>query len=84
MRLCYATLGAEQNSFAKAKEALQNSSLQMHFDDEEEVVLACDASSYGLTAVLLHKTENSDHQIASTSRYLTKAKKTTVTSKKRH
>ena len=37
-----------------AKEALQADSLLVHFDPMKPLVLACDASDYGIGAVLSH------------------------------
>lgn len=65
----------QKEAFVKIKETLQNSSLLMHFDSEKEVVLACDASPYGLGAVLSHVTPDGDRPVAFASRSLTRAEK---------
>ena len=68
--------GAHQKeAFKKVKEILKNSSLLMHFDINKEVILACDASPYGLGAVLSHQTKDGDRPIAFASRSLTNAEK---------
>ncbi|KAG8194442.1 hypothetical protein JTE90_011051 [Oedothorax gibbosus] len=50
----------------------RSSSLLVHFDNNKEVELACDASPYGLGAVISHKTAEGDRPIAFASRSLTK------------
>ena len=53
------TWGKEQQlAFDKAKAQLTSSCLLMHFDPEKEVILPCDASPYGVGAVLSHQTED--------------------------
>ena len=44
----------QQEAFQAAKEALQKDSFLNHFDPAKRLVLACDASNYGLGAVLSH------------------------------
>ncbi|XP_054723056.1 uncharacterized protein K02A2.6-like [Uloborus diversus] len=65
----------QKEAFTKVKETLRSSSLLMHFDNAKEVVLACDASPYGLGAVLSHETKDGDRPIAFASRSLTKAER---------
>jgi len=45
---------AEKKAFAASKELLLSSDLLVHFDPKLEIVLVCDASSYGFGAVLAH------------------------------
>ena len=45
----------EQESFQQSKNLLLSSKVLVHFDPKLPVVLACDASSYGVGAVLAHK-----------------------------
>ena len=45
----------EQESFQQSKNLLLSSNVLVHFDPKLPVVLACDALSYGVGAVLAHK-----------------------------
>ena len=66
--------GQEQDrAFSKAKEALQQDSLLVHFDPSKPLILACDASPYGVGAVL--SGDGTERPIAYASRTLTDAEK---------
>ena len=69
--------GIEQiKAFQDAKNALQDNTLLVHYDSSKQLVLACDASPYGLGAVLSHIIENDiEKPIAYASRTLTTAEK---------
>ena len=54
----WAWLEQQQSAFEEAKELLQSTDLLVHFDPEKELVLATDASDYGVGAVLSHKMKN--------------------------
>ena len=45
----------EEDSFREAKELLISTKLLVHFDPDKELILTCDASPYGVGAVLAHK-----------------------------
>ena len=66
----------QQKSFEEAKSLLTSSSLLVHFDPDRSLVLSCDASPYGVGAVLSHSLEDgSDQPIAYASRSLAPAEK---------
>ena len=71
------TWGPEQEeAFRCAKEVLQSDSLLVHFDPSKPLVLACDASNYGIGAVLSHILEGGkERPIAYISRTLSTAEK---------
>lgn len=67
---------AQTNAFEIAKNALQNDTLLVHYDSNRQLVLACDASPYGLGAVLSHiMDDGQERPIAYASRTLTAAEK---------
>ena len=62
----------QQNAFNKSKELLTSSNLLIHFNSNLPILLACDASNYGIGAVLAHRIpDSSEHPIAYASRSLT-------------
>jgi len=62
--------------FQKSKELLTSAKLLVHFDPTLPLVLACDASQYGIRTVLAHKLpDGSEQPIGYASRSLNAAKK---------
>ena len=51
---------AQEKAFELSKELLTSSRLLVHFDSSLPLILACDASDYGVGAVLAHQMPNGD------------------------
>ena len=55
----------QEESFQEVKWSLSSSKLLVHFDDQKLIVLACDASSFGIAAVFSHILDDgTEHTIA--------------------
>ena len=66
----------EQEAFKCSKELLLSSTVVVHFNPELPIVLVCDASAYGVGAVLAHKMpDGSKRPVGFASRTLSKTEK---------
>ena len=66
----------QQEAFERSKKLLTSSKLLVHFDPKLEIILACDASEYGIGAVLSHRMpDGSEKPVGFVSRTLTKPEK---------
>ena len=66
----------QENAFHRVKELLRSSRVLVHFNEKLPLILACDASPYGLGAVLSHRMpDGSDRPIGFVSRTLSVTEK---------
>ena len=66
----------EEKAFVASKDLLTSSQLLVHFDPKLKLILACDASAYGVGAVLAHQLpDGSERPIAYASRSLSQAER---------
>ncbi len=66
----------QKDAFQKSKELLTSSRLLVHFDPKLDLILACDASAYGIGAVLAHRMpDGTEKPVGYASRTLSKAER---------
>ena len=65
----------EQQSFDKSKELLTSTALLVHYDPTKPLLLSCDASQYGVGAVLSQLCNGDEKPVAYASRTLTNAER---------
>ena len=65
----------QESAFQRAKAALTSKNLLVHFDPKKQLVLICDASPYGVGAILAHRDDEGEKPIFFASRSLNKAER---------
>ena len=75
-KVCWKWGPPQQAAFKEAKAQLTSDCLLVHFDPKKDLILACDASPYGVGAVLSHIMEDGNEKpVAFASRSLTPAER---------
>ena len=65
----------QQEAFDTAKHLLTSDCLLAHYSPDKDLILACDASPYGVGAILSHVMDGQERPVAFTSRTLAAAEK---------
>ena len=78
-------LDQQEQSFQEVKQLLSTPSVLVHFDDRKPIVVPCDASPFGIGAVLSHILEDgTEHPVAYASRSLSPAERRCSSWTKKH
>ena len=72
----------QKQAFRLSKQLLISSQTLAHFDPKLDIVLACDASAYGIGAVLSHRLADGRKPVGFASRTLSTAEKNVSDEKK--
>ncbi|KAJ4441290.1 hypothetical protein ANN_11144 [Periplaneta americana] len=62
-----------QEDFEKVKELLSSKQVLVHYDLHKPLILVCDASPYGIGAVLCHKEKDENHNLSHTELVCTRS-----------
>ena len=65
----------QQKAFAQSKDMLTSSALLVHYDPSKSLLLSCDASQYGVGALLSQVCNGDEKPVAYSSRTLTNAER---------
>jgi hypothetical protein len=65
----------QQQAFAECKRLMAQPGVLVHYDADKELFLECDASEYGLGAVIFHRVDGVDRPVAFASRTLAPAER---------
>ncbi|KMQ89942.1 hypothetical protein RF55_10358 [Lasius niger] len=65
----------QERAFIELKDLLKSEAVPTHYDERKQLVISCDASPYGIGAVLLHRENNIEKPIAFWSRTLGKSER---------
>ena len=74
--VCWHWTSKQQRAFTRSKQLLTSAKVQVHYDPRLDLVVASDASAYGIGAVLSHKMPNGEERpVAFASRTLSSAER---------
>ena len=69
--MCWRWTSKQQRAFTRSKQLLTSAKVLVHYDPRQDLVVAGDASAYGIGAVLSHKMPNGEERpVAFASRTL--------------
>lgn len=74
----------QQQAYDQVKQLVSSGGILVHFDPDKEIVVACDASSYGLGCVISHMVQGEERPVAFASCTLMKLRRITPKLRRRH